>query len=77
METYVADTLEYRDTETECNDVIVWFTVPKEWAEKWCIRNGWKSLKEFDMEYIWDDSYEMYTRAQEDGVIIHTMEEFE
>ena len=71
METYMADTLIYIDTETESNDVIVWFTVPKEWAENWCKKNKWESLEKFDTEYVWDDSYEMYTDAKEDNVIIN------
>ena len=76
METYIANTLIYRDTETECNDVVVWFTISKEWAETWCKKNEWESLENFDTEYVWDDSYEMYIAAMEDNVIIHTMEEY-
>lgn len=76
METYIANTIIYRDTEEECSDVIVWFTIPKEWAENWCKKNEWESLENFDTEYVWDDSYEMYIAAMEDNVIIHTMEEY-
>ena len=75
METYTANTLEYRDTDTEERDVIVWFTVPKEWAEEWCKNNEFESLEEFDTKYIWDDSWEMYLSAQEDDVILCITEE--
>ena len=75
METYTANTLEYRDTETEERDVIVWFTVPKEWAEEWCKNNEFESLEEFDTEYVWDDSWEMYLSAQNDDVILRIAEE--
>ena len=74
MNTYKANTLLYKDTETEMNDVLVWFTVPKEWAEKWCKENEFESLETFDTEYVWDDSYEMYVSALEDNVVISIKE---
>ena len=75
METYVTNTLEYRDTDTEERDVVIWFTVPKEWAEKWCKENNWESLEEFDTEYIWDNSWEMYESAKKDNIILSITEE--
>ena len=74
MNIYKANTLLYKDTETEMNDVLVWFTVPKEWAEKWCKENEFESLETFDTEYVWDDSYNMYISALEDNVVISIKE---
>ena len=71
-ETYTADTLEYRDTDTEEKDAVFLFTVPREWAENWCKNNEWESLEEFDSEYIWDDSWLMYQSAMDDNVVIDT-----
>ena len=73
--TYVANTLLYEDNENDytSKDVIVWFTVPKKWAEKWCVNNEWESLEHFNDEYVWGDSYEMYISAEDDGVILETL----
>lgn len=75
IETYTANTLEYRDTDTGERDIVIWFTVPKEWAEKWCKGNKWESLEEFKAEYIWDDSWKMYQSAMKDGVVLSVTEE--
>jgi len=72
--TYTADTLIYKDTETEQSDVQVWFTVPLKWAEEWCKEVRCESLKEFEETYTWDDSYEMYIAALEESQIIHMKE---
>ena len=74
---YTFSTLEYRDTETEEKDVVVYFTVPREWAEKWVEDNApeYESLEDFFDNYIWDESYSMYESAVEDGVIIRTEED--
>lgn len=69
-ETYIADTLLYEDDEYETKDVQVWFTVPRDWATEWCKENEWESLDQFNDEYIWDDSYEMYIAALDDDVIL-------
>lgn len=78
MKVYSADTIEYRNTDTdelyEERDVVFWFDVPKEWAENWCKKNGYNSLEEFDEEYIWDNSWNMYCSAKEDNVVIGTRE---
>jgi len=78
MDIYSAETIEYRDTETkeayEERDVVFWFHVPKEWAEKWCKEYGYESLEKFDEEYIWDDSWNMYCSAKEDEVVIRVEE---
>ena len=73
--TYTASTIVYRDTENDERDVIVYFTVPEDWAEKWCKENGYTCLEKFEREYIWDDSYEMYTSAIEDNVIVRVEED--
>lgn len=78
MKIYTADTIEYRNTDTdelyEERDVVFSFDVPKKWAKKWCKENDWKSLEEFDTEYIWDNSWDMYCSAKEDNVVISTRE---
>lgn len=78
MNVYSADTIEYRNIDVnglyEERDVVFWFDVPKEWAENWCKKNGYSSLDEFDEEYIWDDSWDMYCSAKKDNVIISTRE---
>lgn len=75
MKTYTADTLEYKDDDEIQLDIQIFFTVPRDWAEKWCKQDElFESLEEFDEEYVWDDSWEMYLAAQEDGVIINTEE---
>ena len=78
MEIYSADTIEYRDVSTdelyEERDVVFWFDVQKEWAENWCKENGYGSLEEFDNEYIWDNSWDMYCSAKEDNVVIDVRE---
>ena len=78
MKIYSADTIEYRNTDAdelyEERDVVFWFDVPTEWAENWCKKNGYNSIKEFDEEYIWDDSWNMYCSAKEDNVVIDTRE---
>ena len=78
MEIYSAETREYREVETEeayeDRDIVFWFDVPKEWAEKWCKKYGYGSLEKFDNEYIWDNSWDMYCCAEEDNVIISVEE---
>lgn len=78
MDIYSAETIEYRNTETEEmyeeRDIVFRFYVPKEWAEKWCKENGYNSLEEFDEEYIWDDSWEMYIWAERDNIILRIEE---
>ena len=78
MEIYSANTIEYRNIDTdelyEERDIVFWFDVPKEWAEKWCKNNGYNSLEEFDGEYIWSNSWDMYCSAIEDNVVIDTKE---
>lgn len=78
MNIYSANTIEYRNTDTdelyEERDVVFWFDVPKSWAEKWCEKNGYNSLVEFNSEYIWDDSWNMYCSAKEDNVVIGVRE---
>ena len=78
MDIYGADTVEYRTIDTdelyEEQDVVFWFYVPNEWADKWCKENGYDSLEEFDTEYVWSDSWEMYTSAKHDNVVISIKE---
>lgn len=78
MEIYSADTIEYRNTETdelyEEKDIVFWFDVPKEWAENWCKKNGYNSLAEFDNNYVWDDSWNMYCSAKEDNIVVDVRE---
>ena len=78
MKIYSADTIEYRNTYTdesyEEKDVVFWFDVPEEWAEKWCKDNGYSSLEEFNDRYVWDDSWNMYCSAREDNVVINIIE---
>lgn len=78
MKIYSADTIEYRNIDTdefyEERDVVFWFDVPNEWAEEWCKKNGYSSLEEFDKEYIWNDSWNMYCSAKEDNVVISIRE---
>lgn len=70
-------TLIYRDNETEEKDVVVYFTVPRGWAEKWVEDNApeYESLEDFFDNYIWDESYSMYESAVEDDVILHIEED--
>ena len=68
-DTYTAFT--YKNLETD-EDGDMSFTVPKEWADKWCVKNGYSSRKEFNSNCTWDESAKMYQDAEEDDVIIYT-----
>ena len=51
---------------------IRWFEVPEEWANKWVKEHGFSGFEEFDNEYTWDDSIQMYEDAKAEGVLIST-----
>lgn len=75
---YCVETIEYREIDTEEKyvelDVVFCFFVPREWAENWCKKNDWDSLDEFDNEYIWNYSWDMYCSAENDDVVDHIEE---
>lgn len=75
---YSAETIEYINIETEESykeiDTVFCFYVPREWAENWCKNNNWISLDEFDTQYIWSNSWDMYCSAKEDNVLVRVEE---
>ena len=78
MKLYTAETIEYSTTETEElyeeRDIVFNFSVPYEWAEKWCEQNGYNSIGEFDSSYIWEDSWYMYCAACKERVVVNRVE---
>lgn len=82
------DTLIYEDTDEYKHDVILWFTVSKDWAIEWFDKNckgekthgnisedTYKTLDDFNNDYIWDDTHDMYVAAIEDGEVISERKE--
>ncbi|MBO5969890.1 MAG: hypothetical protein J6S14_15490 [Clostridia bacterium] len=70
--TYYVDTLITERSDDIEKEIILWFTVPRDWAENWCKTNGWASLEVFNANYIWDDSYSMFISAQNAGMLLGT-----
>ena len=47
-------------------------TVPTAWAKEWVQEHCDMSLDEYENEYTWDDSIQMYEDAKAEGVLIST-----
>ena len=75
-------TLEYQDKYDKDGflllqqDILICFTVKREWAQKWFDENVkgsetrglidkevYESLEDFEKDYIWEDSWQMYMAA--------------
>ncbi len=72
FETYAPMFTDY-ETYTEnpdYDDQLTVFEVPLEWAEQWVVSNGFKSMRDFFDNYIWDDTYQMYGEALAQKTVI-------
>lgn len=47
-------------------------TVPTAWAKEWVKDHCDMTLDEYENEYTWDDSIQMYEDAKAEGVLIST-----
>lgn len=72
FETYTDMYLDYErsiENEEYDNEMRI-FVVPKHWAVDFVFIHYMMSLDDFLNEYTWDESYEMYTSALIDTVIV-------
>ena len=50
---------------------ILWFCVPDEWAFEYIVQEtDYNGFEDFEAEYTWDDTLQMYECALRDGVLI-------
>lgn len=50
------------------------FVIPKNWLRKYVKKNGWDSIDQLLIVYIWDDTMNIYNAAKKDNVIIKEWE---
>lgn len=82
------DTLIYENTDEYEHDVVLWFTVSKKWVKNWfdinckgietngnIAKDFYETLDDFNNDYTWDDTHDMYVTAIEDGEVISERKE--
>ena len=52
------------------DDEIRFFEVPEEWAYGWTKEHGFTGLDEFNNEYTWDITYDMWEDAKAKSILI-------
>ena len=52
------------------DDEIRFFEIPEEWADGWAKEHGFTGLDEFNNEYTWDITYDMWEDAKAKGILI-------
>ena len=50
------------------------FTVPEEWAEEWCKKNGF-SHEAFSLDYTYDETLQMYHDAEDEDMLLFVSED--
>lgn len=58
----------------DCDSSEKMFFVPKDWLYKTVKQLGYKDIEDFQSSYIWDDSKEILTMAESEGVVLEKCE---